>query len=200
MAKKPASSKPFLSKSEPSPKASTKAPKAGSPAAASSPTASDAPSASGTNLPAGQNIALPEAGSGLSSSSPSSTSSTSTSSQEKLTMATLKFRKTDKSGSSSYAIEGLKSSVYFNKGMFAGEPPATLEVSLPEGFAFGEPGAKGATGAIAMTPEQRKAAAAERKAKLDAMTPAERAALKIDAAKKVLEAAEKAAAKLAAKG
>jgi hypothetical protein len=111
-------------------------------------------------------------------------------------MATLKFRKTDKSGSSSYAIEGLKSSVYFNKGMFAGEPPTTLDITLPDGFAFGEPGAKTA-GAVGMTKEQREAALAERKAKLAAMTPAERASLKIEAAKKALEAAEKQAAKLA---
>ena len=151
----------------------------------------------GNTLPEGQNIALPEAGSGLSSSSSSSSSSTSTTGkQEKIHMATLKFRKTDKSGSSSYAIEGLKSSVYFNKGMFAGEPPSTLEVTLPEGFAFGEPG-KSNTGIAGMTKEQREAALAERKAKLAAMTPAERAALKIEAARKTLEAAEKAAAKLA---
>lgn len=148
----------------------------------------------GNTLPAGQNNALPTAGSGVSSSSSSSSPSTT---QEKTRMeATLKFRKTDKSGSSSYAIEGLKSSVYFNKGMFAGEPPATLEVKLPEGFKFGEPGSTG--GGIAnMTKEQREAALAERKAKLAAMTPAERAALKIEAARKTLEAAEKAAAKLA---
>ena len=71
-------------------------------------------------------------------------------------MATLKFRKTDKSGSSSYAIEGLKSSVYFNKGMFAADPPTTLEITLPEGFQFGEPG-KSNAGAVGMTKEQREA-------------------------------------------
>ncbi|MFI5222845.1 MAG: hypothetical protein ACHQX3_01160 [Nitrospirales bacterium] len=151
-------------------------------------------SGSGIILPAGQKTALPTAGSGVSSSAASSTT---TEKKEKRQMATLKFRKTDKSGSSSYAIEGLKSSVYFNKGMFAGEPPAELEIELPDGFAFGEPGQRAATGAIGMTKEQREAALAERKAKLAAMTPAERAALKIDAARKALEVAEKAAAKLA---
>lgn len=147
----------------------------------------------GTILPVEQKKALPSGGSGLSSSASSSASTTK---QEKRQMATLKFRKTDKSGSSSYAIEGLRSSVYFNKGMFAGEPPATLEVSLPDGYSFGEPGQNN-TGVIGMTKEQREAALAERKAKLAAMTPAERAALKIEAARKTLEAAEKAAAKLA---
>ncbi|MFI5222645.1 MAG: hypothetical protein ACHQX3_00120 [Nitrospirales bacterium] len=145
----------------------------------------------GNTLSAGQNNALPTAGSGVSSSSSSSTTT-----QENRMEATLKFRKTDKSGSSSYAIEGLKSSVYFNKGMFAGEPPATLEVKLPEGFKFGEPG-QSTGGFVGMTKEQREAALAERKAKLAAMTPAERANLKIEAARKTLEAAEKAAAKLA---
>ena len=144
--------------------------------------------------PAGQNIALKSGGSGVSSLS---SSSSTTGKQEKNRMnATLKFRKTDKSGSSSYAIEGLKSSVYFNKGMFSGEPPATLEVTLPEGAKFGEPG-QAKSGIAAMTKEQREAALADRKAKLAAMSPAERAALKIEQARKTLEAAEKAAAKLA---
>ena len=55
-------------------------------------------------------------------------------------MATLKMRKTDKSGATSYAIDGLKRSVYFNAGMFAeGKIPATVEISLPAGFAFSSP-------------------------------------------------------------
>ena len=150
--------------------------------------------ASGNILPQQQKNALPNAETGVSSTASSVSSHTR---QEKNRMnATLKFRKTDKSGSSSYAIEGLKSSVYFNKGMFAGEPPASLEITLPEGFSFGEPG-QTRPGVASMTPEQRAAALADRKAKLAAMSPAERAQLKIDQARKTLEAAEKAAAKLA---
>lgn len=149
------------------------------------------PTDKGNNLPEGQNIALPASTSALSSSTSNNRS------QENRQMATLKYRKTDKSGSSSFAIDGVKSSVYFNKGMFAGEPPQTLEISLPEGFAFAEPGAKPNVGAVAMTPEQRKEAAEKRKAELAAMTPAQRAALKVEAARKTLEAAEKAAAKAA---
>ena len=107
----------------------------------------------GNILPVGQNIALPSDKTALSSSQ-----STVNPVQKGATMsATLKFRKTDKSGSSSYAIPGLRSSVYFNKGMFAGDPPATLEVTLPEGFAFGDPDAKPVAGVAAMTPEQRSA-------------------------------------------
>jgi hypothetical protein len=149
----------------------------------------------GNILPVGQKNALPSPVSVVSSTPSSPVNPVPT---KGATMnATLKFRKTDKSGSSSYAIEGLRSSVYFNKGMFAGEPPTTLEVTLPEGFAFGEPGAKPAVGIAALTPEQRAAAAAQRKAELAAMTPAERAALKVEQARKTLEAAEKAAAKAA---
>ena len=111
-------------------------------------------------------------------------------------MATLKYRKTDKSGSSSYSIEGLKSSVYFNKGMFAGEAPATLEISLPDGFTFSTPGAVKAAGVVAMTKEERATAAAARKAALAAQTPAERAAAKVETARLALKKAEAAAAKL----
>lgn len=153
------------------------------------------PTDNGNNLPEGQNIALSERNSALSSVKSTATVNPV---QEKNTMATLKFRKTDKSGSSSFSIEGVKSSVYFNKGMFAGEPPQTLEINLPDGFAFAEPGARPAAGATAMTPEQRAAAAAQRKAELAAMTPAQRAQLKVENAQKALEAAQKAAAKAAA--
>lgn len=187
-----ASEKAVRSDSEPRRKAQTvgagKAPRA---AADASPSSLVVPEGNGIILPVGQNIALPEGDSALSSSDVNHVS------QEKLTMATLKYRKTDKSGSSSYAIEGLKSSVYFNKGMFAGNPPETLEIALPDGFAFGEPG-QAAKGAVAMTKEEREAAAAKRKAEQAAMTPQEKAAKKIADARVTLEKAEKLAAKLAA--
>ena len=92
-------------------------------------------------------------------------------------MATLKMRKTDKSGATSYAIDGLKRSVYFNAGMFQdGKIPATVEISLPPGFSFSSP------------------EAAKPKAPKVPLTPAERVA----AAKAALAAAEKAAAAVAA--
>lgn len=161
------------------------------PSVSASPAIVVVPNANGIILPVGQNIALPSANSALSSVSVS----INLVHKEQFTMATLKYRKTDKSGSSSYSIDGLKSSVYFNKGMFAGEAPATLDINLPSGFSFGTPGAKPA-GAVAMTKEERAAKAAERKAIEAAKTPAEKAADKIAAAKLALEKAEKAAAKL----
>jgi len=162
----------------------------------------------GTFLPQGQNIALPSPGSALSSVAVNSgvvvnssvaagTVNPVTVSKGQNTMATLRYRKTDKSGSSSYSIEGVKSSVYFNKGMFAGEPPATLEIELPDGFAFTEPGAKAAPVAVKETPEQKAARLADAKAKRAAMTPAEKAAERLENARKALEAAQKAAAKVA---
>ena len=86
--------------------------------------------------------------------------------------ATLTMRKTDKSGSTSYAICGR--SVYVNKGVFVGDTmPPTLEIIVPSGFAFAGP--------------------AEPKAPRAPLTPAERVA----AAKVALAAAEKAAAAIA---
>jgi hypothetical protein len=88
-------------------------------------------------------------------------------------MTTLKMRKTDKSGATSYAIDGLKRSVYFNAGMFAeGKIPATVEIALPSGFAFASP--------VAPTP----------KAPRVPLTPAQ----KVKAAKAALATAQKAVA------
>ena len=76
-------------------------------------------------------------------------------------MATLKMRKTDKSGATSYAIDGLKRSVYFNAGMFQnGNIPATVEISLPSGFAFSTPeAAKPKAPRVPLTPAQKVEAA-----------------------------------------
>ena len=41
---------------------------------------------------------------------------------------TLTRRMTEKSGNTSYARPGVKASVYFNKNMFTGEPPETIEI------------------------------------------------------------------------
>jgi len=149
-------------------------------------------------LPVGQNNALPTVESGVSSIAAAGQAGNVTSvtrQQEKNPMATatLKFRKTDKSGSSSYSIEGVKSSVYFNKGMFAGEPPQTLSIDLPDGFTFTQPGDAKVAGVAALTPEQRKANAAALAAKRAAMTPAEKAAERLERARAALAAAEKAA-------
>lgn len=107
-------------------------------------------------------------------------------------VAILKYRKTDKSGSSSYSIDGLKSSVYFNKGMFPGAPPAEIPI---EGVEFSEPGSNVKVGIAKLTPEERKANAEALKAKRDAMSPAEKAAARLESARAALAAAEKAAAK-----
>lgn len=73
-------------------------------------------------------------------------------------MATLKMRKMDKSGATSYAIEGLKRSVYFNQGMFHdGKIPPTVEIALPAGFAFSSPEAPKTK--VPLTPAERVAAA-----------------------------------------
>ena len=110
-------------------------------------------------------------------------------------MATLVRRKTDKSGSTSYSIVGLKSSVYFNKGMFKGEPPETIDIP---GVEFAEPGSNVKVPVAKMTPEEKKAAAEALKAKRAAMTPAEIAAEKVEKARKALAAAEALAAKASA--
>ena len=113
-------------------------------------------------------------------------------------MATLTKRKTDKSGSTSFAVAGLKSSVYFNKGMFANDKiPDSVDITLPDGFSFSEPGSV-KTGIAKLTPEERKANAVALAAKRAAMSPAEKAAARLEAAKAALAAAEKAAAKAAA--
>lgn len=153
------------------------------------PTSSVVSQGKGNILPVGQNIALPTAGSALSSSDVNSVS------QGDRKMATLVYRKTDKSGSSSYSIVGLKSSVYFNKGMFPGEPPQTIEV--PD--IFTQPGSKEAkVGVAKLTPEERKANLEAARAKRAAMSPAERAQARVESARKALEAATKAAEKAAA--
>lgn len=111
-------------------------------------------------------------------------------------MATFTQRKTDKSGSTSYAMPGVRSSVYFNKGIFAGAPPATIEIVSDVPFA--EPGAvKVATPkAPKETPEQKTERLAAAKAARAAMTPKQKADARIATAKAALEAAEKAATKV----
>lgn len=111
-------------------------------------------------------------------------------------MATFKQRKTDKSGSTSYAMDGVRSSVYFNKGIFNGNPPATIEITSD--VPFTTPGEAAKVGIAKLSPEERAKMAADRKAKLAAMTPAEKAAARLQAAREALAAAEKAAAKVAA--
>lgn len=92
-------------------------------------------------------------------------------------MTTLKMRKTDKSGATSYFVPGLHRSVYFNAGMFAdGKIPPSVEIVLPSGFAFASP------------------EAAKPKAPRVPLTPAQ----KVEAAKLALAAAVKAAAAVAA--
>jgi len=148
------------------------------------------PQGNGNILPGGQNIALPAGNSAL-----SSVASIGNSVSGGRKMAQLVYRKTDKSGSSSYSIPGLKSSVYFNKGMFPGEPPATIDV--PD--IFTQPGsAQAKTGVAKLTPEERKANLEAARARRAAMTPAERAAERVASAQKALEAAQKAAEKAAA--
>jgi hypothetical protein len=101
-------------------------------------------------------------------------------------MATLKMRKTDKSGATSYAIDGLKRSVYFNSGMFHdGKIPPTVEISLPVGFAFSNPEtAAPKAPRVPLTPVERVAAAkaalaaAEKAAAAVATPPASKAAAK----------------------
>ena len=82
----------------------------------------------------------------------------------------------DKSGAARFAIDGLKRSIYFNPGMFQdGKIPATVEISLPSGFAFASP------------------ETAKPKAPRVPLTPAQ----KVEAAKLALAAAVKAAAAVA---
>jgi hypothetical protein len=156
-------------------------------------------SAEKNNQPPGKNTACLSGKGAVDSAATSETGVKPTTAQEGTHMkAVLNFRKTDKSGSSSYAIAGVKSSVYFNKGMFKGAAPATLEIELPDGFAFSAPGDAKPAGIAKMTPEERKAAQVAAKAKRDAMTPAEKAAAKLEKAKKALAAAEAEAAKVQA--
>lgn len=108
-------------------------------------------------------------------------------------MVTLRKRKTDKSGSTSYSIDGLKSSVYFNKGMFAGEAPDTIEINADPSI-FAQPGSTVKAAAPRMTAEERKAEAARKKAEFDALSPAEKAALKLEAARAALAKLEAAVA------
>lgn len=67
-----------------------------------------------------------------------------------------------------YSVAGFPS-VYLPRGMFLGDPPATITVSLPEGAAFAE--APERARRAAMTPEEKAAAALARKNE----TPAEKA-------------------------
>jgi hypothetical protein len=93
-----------------------------------------------------------------------------------MAMATLKMRKTDKSGATSYFIPGVHRSVYFNAGMFQdGKIPPSVEIALPSGFAFSSP------------------ETAKPKAPRVPLTPAQ----KVEAAKAALAAAVKAAAAVA---
>lgn len=114
------------------------------------------------------------------------------------TNVVLKMRKTDKSGATAFAIDGLKRSVYFNAGMFAGDKvPPTVTITLPAGFSFTSPESVVKPGVAAkLTPEERKAAAAAAAAARKAMTPAQRQAAKVERLKAELEAATKAAAKV----
>lgn len=92
-----------------------------------------------------------------------------------MAQVTLRKRGTDKSGNTSYAREGVRASVYFNKQMFSGEPPAEITLDAEN---LAEPGAV-----------KPSANSAEKAAKAQ-----ERAAKALARAEKAKAAAEKAAA------
>ena len=96
---------------------------------------------------------------------------------------TLTKRGTDKSGNTAYSRPGVRASVYFNKQMFAGEPPAEIQL-VAESLA--EPGQP----KPGVNTAERAAKAQERAAKA-----AERAQKAADRANKLKEQAEKFASK-----
>jgi hypothetical protein len=105
--------------------------------------------------------------------------------EEKKAVATItvKFKGTQKNGIHTYSDESRGASVYFNKSLFAGQPPAELTFEAPDGV-FAEPGSSRAA-ARGASPE--KLAKQEEKAK-KAQERADKAA---DRAKKALEASER---------
>ena len=100
-----------------------------------------------------------------------------------------KLLKVRTNGGALYAVDGLRGSIRLPKALFAGDPPATLEVSA-EGLA--EPNAEklAKQAELAATRDTRKAAAEARKA-----TKAARAQATADAAAAKLAKAQATAAK-----
>lgn len=95
-------------------------------------------------------------------------------------------------GTSTYRAAGYPGVLLLAKPAFNGEHPESITVGdVPDAIA----GAKASR--AKMSPEEKTAAKATEKARLKAMTPAQRAQEKLDRAKKNFEAAEKRAAKLA---
>lgn len=87
---------------------------------------------------------------------------------------TLQYKSTQKNGVSTYSSKELGGSVYFNKSLFAGQPPAEVTISAPEG-AFAPPGTGRSNGRDA-SPE-RVAKAEEKLAKQQARLEKQQAQL-----------------------
>lgn len=96
-------------------------------------------------------------------------------------MALLKLRKLDKNGAAIYALEGVRGSVYVSKAMFAGDPPAELNVDYDS---FAKPGDIAINPKLA-TPEQIE------KVRIAAEKAAERATKAQERADKAKARAEK---------
>jgi hypothetical protein len=87
----------------------------------------------------------------------------------------LKLKKSYPKGGASYGIDGVRGSIYINKSMLAGDPPAEIHINDSDPSAFAAPGA-GGSGPKVSDPERiAKMTEAAGKAELRAQKAAERA-------------------------
>jgi hypothetical protein len=108
--------------------------------------------------------------------------------RSKVPTITVKFKGTQKNGIHTYSDESRGASVYFNKSLFAGTPPAELTFEAPDGV-FAEPGSSRASARGAspekLAKQEEKAQKAQERAK-KAQERAEKAAASADRLKKAL--------------